>query len=343
MKSTTGRLLIHAPGIHSGGGIHLLRALLKTTGLKVQTAQLDSRLENEPFVDVNSVYWIRPTIYRRICAEWNLRRIASVNDKVFCFHGLPPIFRVQGTVFILIQNRLLLSKDKLKGYPFRVKSRLQVERLWIRLLGRSSYTYVVQTPSMANLLRLALPNAKYINVLPFASSDRHTSVCKPHDFDFDFFYPSSADHHKNHLLLLEAWKLLALEGFRPTLALTVDKKKYPDIASEIESLTKFHGLKIYNLGWLEQSAAIQVMNRSKAIIFPSFLESLGLPLIEAAHMNIPILAPELDYVRDVITPAETFDPTSPRSIARAVRRALDKPEPCVEILSTADFIKAVIK
>ena len=82
---------------------------------------------------------------------------------------------------------------------------------------------------------------------------------------------------------------------------------------------------------------------SSALIFPSRTESFGLPLIEAMHHGLPILAPELDYVRDVVTPIETFDPSSPISIARAVRRFLGNAEPTAQIHSAEDFLLEVLK
>ena len=59
-----------------------------------------------------------------------------------------------------------------------------------------------------------------------------------------------------------------------------------------------------------------------SLIFPSRSETLGLPLLEATAAAADILVSELDYARDVCNPTETFDPTSARSIADAVRRHL---------------------
>ncbi|MDA9221646.1 glycosyltransferase, partial [Methylophilaceae bacterium] len=73
-------------------------------------------------------------------------------------------------------------------------------------------------------------------------------------------------------------------------------------------------------GYLIHSEIIKLYNQSNALIYPSLLESFGLPLVEASQLNLPILASELDYVRDVIDPIEVFDPTSPISISRAVKR-----------------------
>jgi hypothetical protein len=58
--------------------------------------------------------------------------------------------------------------------------------------------------------------------------------------------------------------------------------------------------------------------------------------------GLPILAPELDYVRDVCVPIQTFDPHSPVSIARAVKRFLGQPDPTVELSTPAEFWHALL-
>jgi hypothetical protein len=58
---------------------------------------------------------------------------------------------------------------------------------------------------------------------------------------------------------------------------------------------------------------------------------------------LPVLASELDYVRDLIEPAETFDPSSPVSIARAVRRFLGIAERPIKIGNAAAFLDEVLR
>jgi len=82
---------------------------------------------------------------------------------------------------------------------------------------------------------------------------------------------------------------------------------------------------------------------SGAMIFASLTESFGLPLIEATRLGLPIVAPELDYVRDVCLPAQTFDPSSALSIARAVRRFLDCPEPTGALMTASEFWRELIE
>ncbi len=56
-----------------------------------------------------------------------------------------------------------------------------------------------------------------------------------------------------------------------------------------------------------------------------------------------MLAAELDYVRDVLAPEQTFDPNSSVSIARAVRRYLGIDEPSLQLLNAAKFLDLILK
>ena len=101
------------------------------------------------------------------------------------------------------------------------------------------------------------------------------------------------------------------------------------------------GLKIINLGWLPQSEVLLQYQSCRSLIFPSLRESFGLPLLEASKLNIPILASELDYVYDVCEPEQTFDPSSPQSIARAVTRFLKIKPPKRKVQDPKDFVRYI--
>jgi hypothetical protein len=54
------------------------------------------------------------------------------------------------------------------------------------------------------------------------------------------------------------------------------------------------------------------------------------------------MAPELDYVREVLDPKQTFDPESPVSIARAVKRFLGVDENPLPLLDAKRFLAEII-
>ena len=111
----------------------------------------------------------------------------------------------------------------------------------------------------------------------------------------------------------------------------------------IDRLTVQWQLNIVNLGQLNSIEVSALYDQSAALIYPSTTESLGLPLIEANERKLPIIAAELDYVRDVVTPVETFDPHSHVSIARAVKRHLGIAECPQQMHGPAAFLEEVLR
>jgi glycosyltransferase involved in cell wall biosynthesis len=122
-------------------------------------------------------------------------------------------------------------------------------------------------------------------------------------------------------------------------------RKSPLPFARCQSLNSAIFKRVYAAGnrQLSSDEVADLYQSSSALIYPSKTESFGLPLIEAAQYKLPILAAELDYVRDVVVPVETFDPNSPVSIARAVRRFLGNAEPTIQIHSAEEFLEEVFR
>lgn len=342
----TSHFVLHAPNVHSGGGLVLLQSLLSVPDLVVKLAQLDQRAKQQLPLPADT---LRHDVYRsvlsRMSAEWRLWRSATADDVVLCFHGLPPLFHLRGHVVVFVQNRLLFNSYSLQGYPFLTRLRLMGERWWTRIMSRNCDRYIVQTPSMAAAVRHCLGQNADVTVLPFIVL---TKLSNPENFPvyvkkFDFVYVASGDAHKNHNNLLEAWRVLADAAQKPSLVLTVNPETFPELAGKIAKYVHLYGLSIVNFGGLSTMDVTSLYQASSALIYPSQVESFGLPLIEAAQQGLPVLAPELDYVRDVIQPVETFDPNSPVSIARAVGRFLGNPETTVQIRSAEEFLAEVLR
>ena len=318
-------LLLYAPNVHTGGGLVLLQALLRDWPVgHTLRAILDTRaIDKLVLPDQTQVLWTAATLVSRFRAEWQLATMAGSADTVLCFHGLPPLFRNRGRVVLFQQNRLLLGLMRLRDFPLRTGLRVAAER-WISRAFRCHVNeYIVQTPSMARALTAWHGGSPQVHVLAFsglvAAQPRQTPV-------WDFVYVSDGLPHKNHARLLQAWALLAAEGIRPRLALTLGPRDQI-LANQVAKLVEQTGSQVHNLGHVEYQAALALYASARALVFPSLGESFGLPLIEARQANLPILAPELDYVRDVCEPVQTFDATSSVSIARAVKRFLQHAEP----------------
>lgn len=344
-------LIIHAPNVHRGGGRALLTALLMAIGERSCLAMVDSRLALPNLLPKGLVLKpVSPTIIGRLRAEFELRRVAEAEDDVLCFGNLPPLCRIRGRVRVFVQNRYLLSDTGPTDLPWWPSWRIWVERLWLRRCLRDTQV-IVQTPSMAHEARNTL--GVEAAVLPFLASDQGDLMLRRESGDrpggpaeniqhTDFLYVASGEAHKNHRTLIDAWRLLARDGLRPSLCLTLDPHREKSLLKWISEATTEFGLNIHNAGQLPPEAVAALYRRSKALIYPSLFESFGLPLLEAARSALPILAAERDYVRDVVVPTETFDPSSPTSIARAVRRFIKAPEKRPDMLSPEEFLHHLV-
>jgi glycosyltransferase involved in cell wall biosynthesis len=336
---------IHAPNIHSGGGRALLLAVIKSVVRLGQPFRLivDERLDlNSHELGMGIAHRVRPSLYRRILAEFWLSSLVEPDDTVICFGNLPPLLGAKGRVTVFLQNRYLVDSLPLHGFSSRTRTRLKIERMWLRYRFSTKYRLVVQTATMARLAKLRL--GVQAQVMPFADLSPFSGATgdRISGAEGGFTYIASGEPHKNHRNLVEAWCLLATEGCRPKLTLTVAPDSFPALCRWMESLSSQYGLQIVNLGKCGRNEVNYLYLSSCALIYPSLYESFGLPLLEAQQFNLPIIAAERDYVRDVVIPLQTFDPESPMSIVRSIKRFLgieERPRPAI---SAEEFLDAVL-
>ena len=79
---------------------------------------------------------------------------------------------------------------------------------------------------------------------------------------------------------------------------------------------KFHGT-------LNRDRVNELYNTSKFAIYPSLVESFGLPLIEATNHGCKVISSDLPYVHEIIKPSLTFNPYSIDSISNAILKAIN--------------------
>lgn len=342
-------LFVHAVNVHVGGGRSLLNALLLSLPNDLLVvALLDARMKTADELPHNlEVKRVKPSIWRRLMAEWWLARDVKQNDVVLCFGNLPPLFRLRGRAVAFVQNRYLIDRVNLGNFQYKTRLRLNIERFWFSLKAGNAQAFIVQTPSMQKALELSgLIGGKPVYVLPFLNISqnyqRTLSKFMHAGRSQDFIYVASGEPHKNHHLLIEAWCQLARDGYFPSLWLTLDEGNNTDLCVWINQKKAQAGLRIENLGGCSHDEIKHLYTQAKALIYPSTFESFGIPLIEARQAGLAVLASELDFVRDVLDPEEVFDPQSSVSIARAVKRFMGWDEKALPLLDATAFLQTLL-
>lgn len=344
------RLFIHATNVHQGGGRSLLHGLLSQIPEKLEsTVILDARMVAYNVVPAHvHIRRVKPSIFERLKSEWWLARNIKPDDVVLCFGNLPPLFKLRGQAVVFLQNRYLIDNVRLDDFPLKIRVRLAIERLWLSHKMANADEFIVQTPSMKRLLEARTQGRVPVHILPFMTECNSYARSSPQkqaqkSEHGDFLYVASGEPHKNHRHIIEAWRLLAEEGLFPSLRLTLDEDHFRILCCEIEAIHRHYGLKVTNMGVLSHSDVLALYQHVDALIYPSTFESFGLPLIEARQAGLPVLAAELDYVRDVLDPEQSFDPESPVSIARAVKRFLGVNEHPLPLLDAKGFMEYIVE
>lgn len=343
------RLYIHATNVHQGGGKSLLLSLVNSLPSGLVILVSDSRMVLPAKVHEHlQIIKVKPTMSQRVKAEIWLAKNVRPQDVVLCFGNLPPLFKSKGHCVVFMQNRYLIDDISSSRLSLKAMLRINIERFWLTQKLRNVDEFAVQTQTMSALLQKKIGRRIRTHILPFVENrqgySRNASLLESREKkDFDFIYVASGEPHKNHQCLLDAWSLLAKEGLFPSLCLTLNERDFGKICTEIDEKNKNYNLKVINVGALSHKEVLMYYVNAGALIYPSKFESYGLPLIEARQADLPILAGELDYVRDVVDPEQTFDPESPTSIARAVKRFMGVNEAELPLLDASNFVKKILE
>lgn len=338
-------MIFYAPNIHVGGGFELLKSLINEAGNNdVVYYILDHRISNiEEVKNIRNVHFVKPNFISRLKAEVFVSRLVTKGERIFCFHGLPPLFFSGKEIIVFLQNRLYINGFSTSGYGIKTALRLTFERFIFLFFNRKVTEYIVQSNSMKLQLESFVsikPGCK-ITVKPFFLNNTFVNCHRTIDKEFDFLYVADGSAHKNHLRLFEAWRLLALKGYFPSLIVTLSDVNTL-LINVVDELNKQFGCKIVNVGYISKELIDFYYGKSKSLIYPSLVESFGMPLIEANKFGLSILAGELDYVRDVVNPNETFNPESSISIMLSVLRFLGKSDELVKLDSPNNFMRYIL-
>ena len=166
--------------------------------------------------------------------------------------------------------------------------------------------YVVQLPFIQNLFLQRfrnIPEDRVMTIRPDIKPINTDAIEKIHfdDARFTFFYPSTDISYKNHKVLIDALCLLKLTEPsvlpRIRLVFTVNRlnKRLMNLIEEYElgDTVKFIGL-------IPFSEILVYYKSVDVLLFPSMIETFGLPLVESAFFGLPIVASDLPYAREVL-------------------------------------------
>lgn len=330
-------ILVDALYINKGGGAVLLQYLIDTILAHPAKEEffflLDPRFEKPAGLTKN--YTVIPNKLKDRISFYKQNK--SLYRKVFCFANTPPPVKLTVPVYTYSHNQKLLEAPHQKFKRSYLK--LYLKYLFIKLYNNNTDYYIVQTPHMvAELLKLKLKDAAHCLTIPFYDADKYKGAHTPfYERPIaDFAFVSTPSPQKNYPTLLDAWEHLYSQGHNPGLHITIDNTA-PALLQRVSDMQQ-KGINIHNYSYIDPR---ELYFKYRYLVCPSVMESFGLPLIESVESGMKVLAPDLPYVHDVITPSLTFDPFNKLSIANAVLKALNTEIPFPSIVTTNEVDRLV--
>ena len=137
-----------------------------------------------------------------------------------------------------------------------------------------------------------------------------------------FLYIGTIEPRKNHLLLFQIWRRLALEmGERcPRLVLVGQRGWENEMVLDVIERSEILRDRIVEYNALPDEKVHALIAGARAVLLPSFAEGYGLPVAEALSAGTPVLCSDLPALREVggATP-EYLDPLDGLSWLEAIR------------------------
>lgn len=207
----------------------------------------------------------------------NFRTGYNIYNYIY-YHQSIPFFSQRWSVWRRNERTLWFYKYI---YPLFVKYLLNSRTEIFVQLNYIKYGFANKFHVDSSKIHVVLPEV----TLPVNNSGNRRVV---NSDNINLFYPATPFFYKNHRLLIDAIK--DLKNDKIALYLTCNRE---DLDCDICD-------NIHFLGKISYDEVIAMYKQCDAMVFPSYIETLGLPLIEAASVGCPIIAADLPFAREVL-------------------------------------------
>jgi glycosyltransferase involved in cell wall biosynthesis len=181
---------------------------------------------------------------------------------------------------------------------------------------------VIQSPPPRDLLGTAL------------SAGELSAVRSKYNLpDRYLFYPAQFWLHKNHLRLVEAFRVIA-DRF-PDVKLVLTGMKANDYHRVVAKIAEL-GLddRVLHLGYIDYRDMAGIYKLSAMLVMPTLFESVSMPVYEAFALKVPVCASNVVALPEQIGDAGLlFDPTDPADMAEKIGMILSNEELALSLVS----------
>ncbi len=307
----------------TGGALSVLKSFYEAAkvakGVRWVFILSAHHLEETDNIEVKSYSWIKKSRLHRLCFDYIVAPSVVKNEKPDC------VLSLQNTNIPFVKNRQIVYLHQ--SIPFcDIQFSLRknpVEWLYQNVIGRFIFksirkanTVVVQTNWMkeAVMEKTGIPAERILVTPPMVNTNYPLRHIYSEETRKRFFYPAAYVSYKNHSAIIRAAELLCQEGIG-NFQVIFTVNSCGNLPEQVEK-------QIQCIGTLPFEE-VQKKYTQCVLLFPSLLETFGLPLAEAAMLGTPVVAADKPYAREVLSDynnAEFFDPHKPEQLAAIMKR-----------------------
>ena len=265
-----------------------------------------NRLQSRENVMVISEPWVKKSWFHRIYYDmFVVRKVINEKgiDLVYSMQNMPVRHTNAEQVVYLHQSlqfspvKFSLFDKEQRSYAVRQKFVCNIYKKSLRHADR----IIVQTKWFKDAVSRWIPfNEDKIDIVnPEVHIDeellqRKYSLEKP-----IFFYPAGDGIHKNHEVILQACELLEQEGITNYQVIFTLNPKTAVYSERIMHRVNQEKLNVELTGIISKNDVYELYSRS-VLLFPSYMETFGLPLLEAKMLKGIILASDMPFCHEIL-------------------------------------------
>lgn len=310
-------IVISAVSLFSGGTLSILFDCL--TELDANFSEQYSILaftnknysDKFPNIHFLPIRWARKSYFHRLFIEYILfGKIAKRLSPYLwlSLHDITPSVNAE-RIAVYCHHPSPFYKLSLKEYIFDPKFVFfsKVYSLFYKKNIHKNFFVIVQQSWLRDIFHrnFKLEKNKIIVAHPSVTEEKNSSEQEPFDkITIEqgvkyFFYPSFPRIFKNFEVIGESVRLLNASGYKDKfkVILTINSKE--NLYSRWLT-NKYNYPNIDYIGRISREEVFRLYQVSDALLFPSKLETWGLPLTEYKCTNKPIIAANLEYAKEAI-------------------------------------------
>lgn len=339
------KIAVNALSVQGGGGLTFLKNLLRhlllidkkneylVLAVQEKAEELGIR---DPHPNLRTLIypsrgWVARGMWEQFLLPWVMRR-ERVDILYAPGNQGPVLFCCPFVVFIQNVDPLIRG---FKGYPVRFLFKKEMSRLLMcasvwrarKVIAVSEYTRQLTSRAFGYPLEkiVVVHHGSPENGAILPDGGGAPPLARPKPSQPYFLALSTIKESKNYENLLEAFAIVCSKISQPLKLLIAgeieDKACFLRIKSHVERNRL--SSRVDFLGKVEGAALRALYVGSEGLVFPSKIESFGLPPLEAMAYGVPVAASRIEPIVEVCGEAALyFDPDDPKEMARSIVRLL---------------------